>query len=56
MNMHIQYIIDIIFILIFIISSELLAQCGGCLGWVWQARLAAGLRVGQAFATWVGVS
>ena len=32
-----------------IISTELLALCDGCLGWVWRAGLVAGLWVGQAF-------
>lgn len=37
-------------ITVIIISTELLAQCDGCLGWgwVWQAGLVAGLRVRQA--------
>ena len=34
---------------VIIISTELLALCDGCLGWVWRAGLVAGLRVGQAF-------
>ena len=46
-------------ITVIIISTELLAQCDGCLGWgwVWQAGFVAGLLVGQALgsalATWV---
>ena len=34
---------------IIVISTELLALCHGGWGWVWQAGLVAGLRVGQAF-------
>ena len=44
------YFISIIVIInIIIISKDLLAQCEGCLGWVWQAGLLDGLRVGQVF-------
>ena len=51
-----------VIITVIIISTELLALCDGCLGWVWvwQAGLEAGLRVGQAFGVhllpWFGVS
>ena len=36
---------------VIVISTELLALCDRCLGWgwVWQAGLVTGLRVGQAF-------
>ena len=44
-------VIQLLFIIIAIISTELLALCDECLGWgwVWRAGLVAGLQVGQAF-------